>query len=265
MAILRGPFGTGYVKRLGGTVGQKAGDGKYKIYAYQPEVINPRSYGQRVQRAKFSFLGRMACMFTDAGLVGLERQPYTNLRTAFMSLNMSNVVMNAAPDDESVNVSQSAQSVMLSKGYEAPPSMLPMMTVYNKLSLAVRTTYSDLSQAPDVFVGVIMIDSLIGARDYFAQVVTKTYTTKGDTSATIAPFDIELDIRSLGSSGERYTVYVYGYNMRYIGNRLSAGAGSLGFDYEGLQPSFELVSTARNLYAKHQYSPTVLRFVSWAG
>lgn len=265
MAILRGPFGTGYVKRLGGTVGQKAGDGKYKIYAYQPEVINPRSYGQRVQRAKFSFLGQMASMFTNAGLVGLERQPYTNLRTAFMSLNMDNVVMNAAPDDESVNVSQSAQSVILSKGYEAPPSMLPLMTVYNKLSLTVRTSYSDLSHAPDVFVGVIIIDKLIGIRDYFAQVVTATYSTKEATSATLNLSDISIDTRGLDPTQERYTVYVYGYNMRYIGSRLSAGAGGLGFNDAGLQPSFELVSTARNLYAKHQYSPTVLRFVAWAG
>lgn len=265
MAILRGPYGTGYVKRLGATIGQKAGGGKYKIYAYQPEVINPRSYGQRVQRAKFSFLGQMAGMFTNAGLVGLERQPYTSLRTAFMSLNMGNVVMNEAPDDESVNVSQSAQSVILSKGYEAPPSMVPVMTVYNKVSLAVRTTYSDLSQAPDVFIGVIIIDKLIGAQDYFAQVVTAAYPTKGATSAVIAPFDITIDTRTLDPGGERYAVYVYGYNMRYVGGRLSAGSGSLGFDDAGLQPSFELTSAARNLYAKHLYSPTVLRFVTWAG
>lgn len=265
MAFLRGPFGTGYVKKLGVTVGQKAGDGKYKIYAYQPKVINPRSYGQRVQRAKFSFLGYMAGMFTNAGLVGLERQPYTSLRTAFMSLNMSNVVMNAAPDDESVNVSQSAQSVILSKGYEAPPSMLPMLTVYNRLSLTVRTAYSDLSQAPDVFVGVVIIDKLIGAQDYFAQVVTKTYTTKGNTSASITPFDIDLDTRSLDPAEERYTVYVYGYNIRYVSSRLSAGVSSLGFNDVGLQPSFELTSAARKLYAKHQYSPTVLRFAAWAG
>lgn len=265
MAILRGPFGTGYVKRLGATVGQKAGDGKYKIYTYQPEVINPRTYGQRVQRAKFSFLGQMAGMFTNAGLVGLERQPYTNLRTAFMSLNMNNVVMNAAPDDDIVNVSQSAQSVILSKGYEAAPGVLPILTVYNKLSLTVRTAYSDLSQAPDVFIGVIIIDKLIGAQDYFAQVVTATYTTKGTTSATLSMSDITIDTRSIDPSGERYTVYVYGYNMRYIGNRLSAGASSLGFNGAGLQPSFELTSAARNLYAKHQYSPTALRFVTWAG
>ena len=265
MAILRGPYGTGYVKRLGATVGQKAGNGKYKIYAYQPEVINPRSYGQRVQRAKFSFLGYMAGMFTDAGLVGLERQPYTSLRTAFMSLNMKNVVMNAAPDDESVNVSESAELVMLSKGYEPAPAMVPQLSAYNVLSLNGQTTYSDLSQAPDVFIGVIIIDKLIGIQDYFAQVVTATYAVRGATRASFALDNVRLDTRGLAPTGERYNVYVYGYNMRYTGNRLSAGAGSLDFAESAQQPYFELTSTARNLYAKHLYSPTALKTVTWAG
>lgn len=265
MAILRGPYGTGYVKRLGATVGQKAGDGKYKIYAYQPEVINPRSYGQRVQRAKFSFLGYMAGMFTNAGLVGLERQPYVNLRTAFMSLNMKNVVMNAAPDDESVNVSQSAELVMLSKGYEAAPKMVPILRTYNVLSLNGQTTYSDISQAPDVFVGVIIIDKLIGITDYYAQVVTATYSVRGATRASFAVDDIRLDTRTLPSTGETWRVYVYGYNMRYTGNRLSAGVGTLGFDETAQVPAFELTSAARNLYAKHLYSPTALQTVAWAG
>ena len=265
MAILRGPYGTGYVKRLGATVGQKAGGGKYKIYAYQPEVINPRSYGQRVQRAKFSFLGYMAGMFTNAGLVGLERQPYASLRTAFMSLNMKNVVMNAAPDDESVNVSESAELVMLSKGFEAAPKMVPQLTAYNILTLNGLTTYSDLSQAPDVFIGVIIIDKLIGVQDYFAQVVTATYAVRGATRASFALDDIRLDTRALSPTGERYNVYVYGYNMRYTGNRLSAGTDSFGFDVAAQQPAFELTSAARNLYAKHLYSPTVLNMVTWSG
>lgn len=265
MALLRGPYGTGYVKRLGATVGQKAGQGRYKIYAYQPEVINPRSYGQRVQRAKFSFLGYMAGMFTDAGLVGLERQPYTSLRTAFMSLNMKNVVMNAAPDDESVNVSQSAELVMLSKGYEASPKMVPQLTAYNNLKLNGQTSYSDLSQAPDVFIGVIIIDALIGIQDYFAQVVTATYSVRGATRASFEVPDVRLDTRTLPSSGQAYRVYVYGYNMRYTGNRLSAGSDSFGFDAAAQQPAFELTSAARNLYAKHLYSPTALQTVAWAG
>lgn len=265
MAILRGPYGTGYVKRLGATVGQKAGQGKYKIYAYQPEVVNPRSYGQRVQRAKFSFLGYMAGMFTDAGLVGLERQPYTSLRNAFMSLNMKNVVMNAAPDDESVNVSQSAELVMLSKGYEPAPKMVSILRSYNTLSLNGQTTYSDLSQAPDVFIGVIIIDKLIGIQDYFAQVVTATYSTRGATRASFALDDIRIDTRALPATGETYRVYVYGYNMRYTGNRLSAGVGTLGFDEDAQVPAFELTSAARNLYAKHLYSPTALNTVAWAG
>lgn len=265
MALLRGPYGTGYVKRLGATVGQKAGNGRYKIYAYQPEVINPRSYGQRVQRAKFSFLGYMAGMFTDAGLVGLERQPYTSLRTAFMSLNMKNVVMNAAPDDESVNVSQSAELVMLSKGYEPAPKTVPILKTYNTLSLSGQTTYSDLSQAPDVFIGVIIIDKLIGIQDYSAQVVTAIYSTRGATRASFSMDDIRLDTRNLPATGETYRVYVYGYNMRYTGKRLSAGVGSLGFDEDAQEPAFELTSAARNLYAKHLYSPTALNTVAWAG
>lgn len=265
MAILRGPYGTGYVKRLGSTVGQKAGDGKYKIYAYQPEVINPRSYGQRVQRAKFSFLGYMAGMFTDAGLVGLERQPYTSLRTAFMSLNMKNVVMNDAPDDESVNVSQSASLVMLSKGYEPAPATVPILRNYNTLSLNGQTVYSDKSQAPDVFIGVIIIDKLIGIQDYFAQVVTAAYSVRGATRASFAVDDIRLDTRVLPSSGTTYTVYVYGYNMRYTGNRLSVGSGSLSMGEVDSVASFELTSAARNLYAKHLYSPTALKTVAWAG
>lgn len=265
MAILRGPFGTGYVGVLGKTVGQKAGNGNYKIYAYQPEVINPRSYGQRVQRAKFSFLGYMAGMFTDAGLVGLERQPYTSLRTAFMSLNMKNVVMNAAPDDESVNVSQSASLVMLSKGYEPAPAAVPMLRAYNTLSLSGQTTYNGLSQAPDVFIGVIIIDKLIGIQDYFAQVVTATYSVRSETRASFALSDIRIDTRSLDPSSQQYTVYVYGYNMRYTGNRLSAGTNSFGFNEEATQPAFELTSAARNLYAKHLYSPTALQTVTWTG
>lgn len=265
MAILRGPFGTGYVGRLGVTVGQKAGDGKYKIYAYQPEVRNPRSYGQRVQRAKFSFLGYMASLFTDAGLVGLERQPYTSLRNAFMSLNMKNVVMNAAPDDESVNVLQSAGLVMLSKGYEPAPATVPILRSYNTLDLNGQTTYANLSQAPDVFMGVIIIDKLIGVQDYFAQVVSATYSVRGATRASFDLENIRLDTHNLLSSSETYTVYVYGYNMRYTGNRLSAGVGTLGFDTEAQTPAFELTSTARNLYAKHLYSPTTLKTVAWAG
>lgn len=265
MAILRGPFGTGYVKRLGGTVGQKAGDGKYKIYAYQPEVINPRSYGQRVQRAKFIFLGKMAGIYTDAGLVGLERQPYKSVRTAFMSLNMPNVVMGTAPDDETVNVGASAEAMILSKGYEPAPSLLPMMTSYTNMRLSATTFYNGLDAAPDVFVYVILVDKGIGVADYVAQVGSIAYTSREESRARIIAQEITVRLDGIVYQGQRLTYYVYGYNMRYAGGRVGGSANTLSADPEAVQLQFELTSVARNLYSKHMYSPTTLAKVTYAG
>lgn len=264
MAILRGPFGTGYVGRLGANVGQKAGNGRYKIYAYQPDVRNPRTYSQRVQRAKFSFLGQMAGIYTDAGLVGLERQPYKSVRTAFMSLNMPNVVMGTAPDDETVNVGASAEAIKLSKGYEPAPQMLPMMTSYTNMKLSATTFYNGLDAAPDVFIYAIVVDKGIGVDDYVAQVGAIAYTNRDSSRARITAQDITVRLDGITYLGQRLTYYVYGYNMRYAGGRTGASANTLSADPDAAQLQFELTSVARNLYSKHLYSPTALAKVTHA-
>ena len=261
MAYLRGPFGTGYVKRLGGTIGQKAGNGQYKIYAYQPDVYNPRTDAQILQRAKFTFCTQLAALFTDDALVGLERQPYANLRTAFLSLNIKQVAVNELITPNEVDVYASCPLMVLSKGYEPAPYVASMNIHRGELTADLRVAVPNSSLPPDEMIITILVPKAIGQSGYNAQVmrVACTYMQEGqgykEYRARLTDFEVHAGDVDLTTDSP--LVSLYAYTVRYESKNRTLGDSSMagGTGLQGGLVSFN--QSYRLMYARHFYSNTM--------
>lgn len=256
MAILRGPYGTGYVKRLGATVGQKAGNGKYKIYAYQPEVRNPQTLPQRVQRAKFSFLRTLAKQFTNAGLLGLEREPYATLAQAFMSLNMPKVVINGTASVAQVDVYETCPDIVLSNGYEVTPNYNINRLQAGVLTTEIRTPMMGSNAKPDGVIVVVGVDKLIGVAGYEVQIYDYGYTGTSANTWTTGDKTISVLLPGGNPASDSYSAYVWFYNYRYVGGKVRVGENEWAavprhdIDSIGISSPADLVGAVR------RYSPT---------
>lgn len=256
MAIQRGPFGNGFVKRLGSTVGYKIGGGKYGMSAYQPEVRNPQTIPQRVQRAKFSFLRTLAKQFTNAGLLGLEREPYAQVAQAFMSLNMPKVIVSGSPSVVEVDVYATCPDIVLSNGYEVAPSYNLNSLSSGVLSTEIRTLIMGGNAKPDGVIVVVGVDKMMGIAGYEAQIYDYGYTSTSGTSYTTGTKEIRVLYPGRNPETDDYSVYVWFYNYRYVGGRVKLGDGewtagvSQDIERIGLSSSASLVGAVR------RYSPT---------
>ena len=261
MAYLRGPFGTGYVKRLGATVGQKAGNGRYRISAYQPEVFNPNTRPQAVQRRKFAFLTRLASFIGNDGLVGLERQPYTTLRSAFVKMNMPNVVV--VPDSSPVEIDYalSSDKMIVSRGTLMPPTEVRAECAGGILSLRVGTFVDVNHYVPDECIAVALVPTAFEKEGYKALVMRKTYTGAGAVGTGRVAFatfeDYEFTEQYIPTPEVAYDVIVLTYNFAYSRNkgvwsvhRVDTAVGSDAIEVH-------VRETKRMLYGAHEYSGTI--------
>lgn len=261
MAYLRGPFGTGYVKRLGATVGQKAGNGRYRISAYQPEVFNPNTRAQAVQRCKFAFLTRLASFIGDEGLIGLERQPYTTLRSAFVSMNMPNVVV--VPDSSPVQIdySMSSDKMIVSRGILMPPTEVRAECYNGLLSLRVGTFVDANHYVPGECVAVVLVPTAFDKEGYRALVMRHVYDGAGGSGrdrVAYATFDdYQFTEPYIPTQEVTYDIIVLAYNFVYSRNKgvwfIEGVDSGIGDDVVRV----EVREVKRMLYSAHEYSGTI--------
>lgn len=257
MAIQRGPYGTGFVKRLGNTVGYKMGGGKYGMSAYQPEVINPRTVPQRVQRAKFAFLRKLGGMFGDIALMGLERQPYNTLSQAFMGVNMPLVVMYGSPYEDEVNVALTADALKLSMGYEPAPRADLNSLVGGSFQFELRVPANDGTLPPDEAIIVLAVDKMIGQDGYNAQVVRCAFTSDGGNYYTTGTKTVTINTGEIDPSTTAFMLYAYAYAVRYGGVSLNGFRSEMGVDQVQGEDAITYSSTASKTFTRHYFSPTI--------
>lgn len=115
MAIMRGPAMSGFSGKVGNLVGRKKVGGGYVVSAYQPQVFNPSTEGQRVGRSAFALLGQLARQLGKANLVGLRdagRAKGGNWFSAFVGENYGSVIWNASRQVSSLDI----PGIVLAKG-----------------------------------------------------------------------------------------------------------------------------------------------------
>lgn len=257
MAIQRGPYGTGFVKRLGNTVGYKMGGGKYGMSAYQPEIINPRTVPQRVQRAKFAFLRKLGGMFGNVALMGLERQPYNTLSQAFMGVNMPLVMMYGEPYEDEVNVALTADVLKLSMGYEPTPYADLNNLVEGVFRFELRVPANDGTLPPDEAIIALAVDKLIGQDGYNAQVVRCAFTSDGGNYYTTGTKTVSINTGELDPSVTAFRLYAYAYAVRYGGVSLNGFQSEMGVNQVQGEDAITYSSTATKIFTRHYFSPTI--------
>lgn len=257
MAIQRGPFGNGFVKRLGSTVGYKLGGGRYGMSAYQPEVRNPQTLPQRVQRAKFYFLRTLAKQFTNAGLIGLEREPYAQVAQAFMSLNMPKVTMISSPSVVQVDVYETCPDIMLSSGYEVTPLVVTTALDRGELTFSVMTSKTGAENKPDGVVVVVAVDKMMGVSGYEVQLYDYGY----DLQDNRRWYTSDKRVTCVWPGGDVTTMdfraYIWAYNYRYVGGKLKLGVNTWGSASLWGGTAISMSSPAGVVGAYRRYSPTV--------
>lgn len=256
MAIQRGPFGNGFVKRLGSTVGYKLGGGRYGISAYQPEVRNPQSLLQRVQRAKFLFLRTLAKQFTNAGLIGLEREPYAQLAQAFMSLNMPKVIMITSPSVVQVDVYETCPDIILSSGYEVSPLIVATTLDRGQLTFSVMTSKTGSENKPDGVIVVVAVDKMMGVPGYEVQLYDYGYDQQDNRRWYTSEKRVTCIWPGADVTTNAFSAYIWAYNYRYVGGKLKVGASTWGSASLLGGAAISMSSPAGVVGAYRRYSPT---------
>lgn len=247
MAKLRGAYGTGYVKRLGNTVGRKIGNGEYGIFNYQPEVINPRTDAQTDQRAKFNFCIKMAAVLGDDALVGLSNLRYKTVRNAFTALNIGNVIMNPLGGAGAVQPSLSAALMQLSHG----GAVMPTPTVEDGTNITVAitptTNYGIDANKPSEMIAVAICLSEIERGGYRAALVRIPYTSFEDGVASADKVKLAVDVGSEAMPLGGWPIEVYCYNVQYNLNDVRYHYGDLALGGTQSAPVFYAVDTLKTL------------------
>lgn len=225
MAIQRGPFGTGFTGRMGNVVGVKLGGGKYGIYPYQPNVINPKSVKQNTQRAKFTFLQQFGALLQRGSLEGLENMGYKKVRNAFNSVNIGQLTVQNPGTNPKVNVDVAAPLLQLSRGYEPTPGISVNSSNGSTLKLTADTNYSEGFNRPDMVRIVIVCANAMGNVGYAAQVVDVAYTHFADGIASTDAVEALCETGGIDPSGNDLTYYVWAYNIRYVAKYGQFAAG----------------------------------------
>lgn len=146
---------SGFVGRMGNIVGRKGvGDTGYVVSAYQPQVLNPRTEGQVVQRTAFSMLVSLAKLFSRNLLVGLAasgRSKGGNWLSAFIAANYHAIVRDATGTAVTINY----RDLVLSIGSEARPTMQyseveEADSLLTRLSVNVASEMTDSERAKGI-------------------------------------------------------------------------------------------------------------------
>lgn len=230
--VLRGRQGNNVFSVLNGT---------QVVKSYQPVVANPRSIGQREQRAKFALAGKFSSATPTDALIGMRGGNPRERRAAFVA----NLVRNATTrlSGSTVIAAVPFESVKFAEGALGVYSYVPSVTAQWSGSAArenVRVTVSAISLPNIVPEGygerivVALFDPVTYALDQLETAVrTNTaadfYFRVGErrdvvVAAYVVPFVADDSVRSYSASN-MYSVD----NSVELQGLLSSGAASLTF------------------------------------
>lgn len=257
MAILRSVYGSGFVKRVGNVVGQKAGDGKYRISAYQPEVTNPKSTAQQVQRSKFSFLGKLAVILGNEALVGMSNTKHRTTQLAFISQNIANVAMQVIGDPTQVDPVLSMRLLQMSDGGVVTPQLSLTSVSESVVSVTAATQYSIDSMRPTSVVLVALCYSELSRPGYRATVATADYIKYEDGVAKTNELQLNVDVGTGATPALGFPCVVLAYNAQLPLNSYRTRYGDVqAVDYQG-ETAIGAVDTVKALSGRAVYSKTI--------
>lgn len=257
MGILRSAYGSGFVKRVGNVVGQKAGDGKYRISAYQPDVTNPKSTSQQVQRSKFSFLGKLAVILGNEALVGMSNTKHRTTQLAFISKNIPNVVMQVIGDPTQVDPVLSMSRLQMSDGGVVTPRLTLVSDSENVVNILAETPYSMDSMRPTSVVLVAFCYSELSRTGYRATVATADYVEFDEGNARIDKLKLNVDTGAGAVPPGGFPCVVLAYNVQLPLNYYRTRYGDVqAVDYKG-ETAIGAIDTVKALSGRALYSKTV--------
>lgn len=261
MALQRGPFGSGYIKKLGQTVGFKVGGGEYGIRTYQPDVANPRTSAQTSQRARFNWCAKMAAVLGNEALVGLSNQRENTVRQAFTALNIDRLQMDSLINPDQVDALGSAMNIKLSMGSVVWASPVLTSSAHNAIKIHPEAFYGQEANRPDEVIVVAVLVGRIQEEGYRAAWIRIPYTkfTDGIASAD----DVEMLVSMPMSSTQGYTqeCVVYYYNVKYNSNTVRYSYGGLQAVKQGEEVMIGTVDIMKRLARGDKFSATQVQYI----
>lgn len=262
MAILRSVYGSGFVKRIGNVVGQKAGEGKYRISSYQPEVVNPRTTPQQVQRSKFSFLGKLAVIMGDSAIIGWSNTKYRTTQLAFISRNMPNVKMDILGDPTQVNPTLTMPAMMLSDGGLITPSLELSATNESTINVIARTAYGMEANRPTSVIIVAVCLTEVSRPGYRASVAEYDYTKDMDGVIATVAHELPVDVGTGATPPTGYQVVVFAYNKQLPLGGYRSHYGNVEATQVGGVDAFAAVDTIKANSGRAIYSKTMSNMIN---
>lgn len=196
-------YGSGYLTGKSGNKVYAMRRGAVIERQYMPNVFNPKSEAQSIQRAKFKTMSQLSAILRPAMAVrpvGLE-----SVRNAFSRLNKGALVWNDAASKVDVNL----LSIDLTGSAAALPS-LSQVTANAQLQVS-------LARDPQESIDGVM---------YFAVAdVGGKFTVMGSTVVNVPGADHHY--AGIIDFGATLTGVVYAYGFRYLSERASVVYGSL--------------------------------------
>ena len=257
MAILCGPYGSGFRKRVGQTVGQYIGKGQYRISQYIDKIINPKTVPQQVQRSKFSFLGKLAVILGNEALVGMSNTKHRTTQLAFISKNIPNVVMQVIGDPTQVDPILSMRRLQMSDGGVVTPRLTLECVSESVVRVTATTPYSIDSMRPTSVVLVAFCYSELSRPGYRASVTTANYISFDDGSAKTDALELNVDIGAGAMPPGGFPCVVLAYNVQLPMNSYRTRYGDVQVvDYKG-EKALGAIDTVKAVSGRALYSKTV--------
>lgn len=206
--------------KLGGSV-FVVSNGQQVIRAYQPNVSNPKSAGQNLQRAKGNLVGRLSAITPRDAIIGLGAN---NRQRRAAYLRNALLKSTASISDGIYTAKLQPSDLLFSKGSEIPVivtsaveiSVTGVVTItYNRIA---QVTRDEWNAAGGIFVAVA-VDSVSGDYDFVrvyqwnkpnypatsGEVVTETFTIERVTEHSVfiyfVPFVLASNVASTVTGG----------------------------------------------------------------
>ena len=257
MGILCGPYGSGFRKRVGQTVGQYIGKGQYRISQYIDKITNPKTVPQQVQRSKFSFLGKLAVILGNEALVGMSNTKHRTTQLAFISKNIPNVIMQVIGDPTQVDPVLSMSRLQMSDGGVITPQLTLERISESVVSVVAATQYSMDSMRPTSVVLVAFCYSELSRPGYRATVTTARYISFVDGVAKTDELNLNVNVGTGAMPPGGFPCVVLAYNVQLPLNSYRTRYGDVqAVDYEGGK-ALGAVDTVKTLSGRALYSKTV--------
>lgn len=262
MAILCGPYGTGFRKRIGQTVGQYIGNGQYRISQYISIVRNPRTTPQQVQRSKLSFLGKLAVIMGNNALVGWSNTKYRTTQLAFISRNMPKVTMDILGDPTQVNPTLTIPAMMLSDGGLITPSLELSATNESTVEVIARTGYGMADNRPTSVIVVAVCLSEVSRPGYRASVAEYDYTKEEDGEVATAAQQLPVDVGTGATPPAGFPIVVFAYNKQLPLGGYRSHYGNVEAAQVGDVDAFAAVDTIKANSGRALYSKTMNNMIN---